>query len=101
MILYNITYNVEKDIEADWIEWIKSVHIPKIMTTGYFSSVRLFRLLNIEDDGTTYSIQLMTDTIEKIQDFLDISAHSLAAEHNLRYKNKHVAFQTVLQELDL
>jgi len=101
MILYNITYNIEKDIEADWIDWMRVIHIPKMMNTGYFSSVRLFRLLNIEDDGSTYSIQLTKDTIEKIQEFLDKSAHTLAAEHNFRYKNKHVAFQTVLQELEL
>jgi hypothetical protein len=101
MILYNITYNIEKDIEADWIDWMKVVYIPKIMNTGYFSSVRFFRLLKIEDEGSTYSVQLMTHTIELIQEFLDKSAHTLAEDHNLRYKNKHVAFQTVLQELDL
>lgn len=101
MILYNITYNIDKDIEADWIAWMKAVYIPKIMNTGYFSSVRFFRLLNIEDEGSTYSVQLMTGTLELIQEFLDKSAHHLAEEHNYRYKNKHVAFQTVLQELDL
>lgn len=101
MILYNITYNIEKDIEIDWIDWIRAVHIPKIMDTGYFSSVRLFRLLNVDDEGSTYSVQLMSDTIEQIQEFLDNSAHTLANEHNFRYRNKHVAFQTVLQELDI
>lgn len=101
MILYNITYNIEKDIETDWIDWIKTVYIPKIMNTGYFSSVRFFRLLNIDDEGSTYSVQLMANTLELIQEFLDTSAHTLAEEHNFRYKNKHVAFQTVLQEIDL
>jgi len=101
MILYNITYNIEKGIEADWIDWIRAVHIPKIMDTGYFSSVRLFRLLNVDDEGSTYSVQLISDTIEQIQEFLDNSAHTLANEHNFRYRNKHVAFQTVLQELDI
>lgn len=101
MILYNITYNIEKDIEADWLNWMKVVHIPKMLNTGYFSSVKLFRLLNIEDEGSTFSLQLMSNTIEQIQEFLDKSAHTLANEHNLRYKNKHVAFQTVLQELEL
>jgi len=101
MILYNITYNIEKDIEVDWLEWMKIVHIPKIMVTGYFSSVKLFRLLNISDEGTTYSLQFMSESLEKVQEFLEVSAPLLAEEHNSRYKNKHVAFRTVLQELDL
>lgn len=101
MILYNITYNVEREIESDWLEWMKTIHIPKMMDTGYFSSVQLFKLLNIEDTGTTYSLQFMSDTLEKIKDFLENSAQLLAEEHNSRYKNKHVAFRTVLQEMDL
>jgi hypothetical protein len=101
MILYNITYNIDKDIEHEWIEWMKTVYIPKIKNTGYFSSVRFFRLLNVDDEGSTYSVQLMTKNLELIQEYLDKSAHTLAEEHNSRYKNKHVAFQTVLQELDL
>jgi hypothetical protein len=101
MILYNITYNIEGDIESDWLEWMKMVHIPRMMHTGYFVSVQLFRLLNVEDTGITYSLQFMSDTLEKIQDFLENSAQLLAEEHNKRYKNKHVAFRTVLQEVDL
>jgi hypothetical protein len=101
MFLYNITYNIEREIESDWLEWMKTIHIPKIMDTGYFISVQLFKLLNIEDAGTTYSLQFMSDTLEKIQDFLENSAQLLAEEHNNRYKNKHVAFRTVLQEMDL
>jgi len=101
MILYNITYNIEKDIESDWLDWMKIVHIPKMMTTGYFSSVRLYKLLNIEDEGSTFSLQFMSDSLEKIQRFLEKSAQLLAEEHNNRYKNKHVAFRTVLQEMEL
>jgi hypothetical protein len=101
MILYNITYNIEKEIIKDWLGWMKIVHIPKIMATGCFSSVKLYKLLNVRDEGDTYSLQFTSDSLEKIQGFLEKDAPSLAEEHNLRYKNKHVAFRTVLQELDL
>ena len=70
MILYNITYNIEKDIESDWLEWIKTVYLPKIMASGYFTSVRLYKLLKVEDVGTTYSIQFMSENLDKIQEFL-------------------------------
>lgn len=101
MILYNVTYNIEQEIEEDWIGWMKIVHIPKIMATGFFSSVRLYRLLNVEDEGTTFSLQFMTDSLDKVQDFLEYAAQPLAYEHNTRYKNKHIAFRTVLKEIEL
>jgi hypothetical protein len=101
MILYNITYNIENEIETDWMGWMKIVHIPKIMASGFFSSVRMYKLLNIEDAGSTYSLQFMSDTLEKVQEFLEESAQLFAQEHNQRYKDKHVAFRTVLQEVEL
>jgi hypothetical protein len=101
MILYNVTYNIENDIAADWIGWMKIVHIPKIMSTGYFSSVRLYKLLNAEEEGLTFSLQFTADSLENLQDFLEHSAQTLAQDHNIRYKNKHVAFRTVLEEVEL
>ena len=101
MILYNITYNIDSDIEGEWIDWMKSDHIPKMMNTGYFSSVRFFRLLKVDDEGSTFSVQFMADSLELIQEFLEKSAQTLAEEHIFKYKDRHVAFQTVLQELDL
>jgi hypothetical protein len=101
MILYNITYNIDEDIEFEWLDWMRIVHVPKIMDTGCFTSVKLYKLLNIEDAGSTYSLQFMSETLEKTQEFLEKSAQLLAEEHNIRYKNKHVAFRTVLQEVEL
>lgn len=101
MVLYNITYNLDGDIESDWLDWMKRNHIPRMLATGYFISVRLYRLLNVEDEGSTYSLQLMCESLEKVQVYLEQKAHELAREHNERYKNKHVAFRTVLQEVEL
>ena len=29
MILYNVTVNIDKDVEQDWINWMKNTHIPE------------------------------------------------------------------------
>ena len=101
MILYNITYNIEKEVEARWLDWIRSEYIPKMKGTGCFRSVRFFQLLNVQDEGSTYSLQFMTDSLDTMQQFLDKHAYRMAEEHNIHFKDKHVAFQTVLQELEL
>ena len=99
MLLYNLTVNIEHDVETSWKEWIKGVYIPKVMGTGYFSSVKMYRL--IEDPNSndaTYSIQFFSDTMQNIEKFLKDDAPLLAAEHQHRFQHKHVAFRTVLQE---
>ena len=35
MILYNVTVNIDTDVEEDWIEWMKETHIPEVMKTGF------------------------------------------------------------------
>jgi hypothetical protein len=101
MILYNITYNIDKNIEKEWLNWMKNFHIPKIITTGHFTSVKLYRLLNVPDEGVTFSVQFYTQSLDLLQEYIEKSAPIHAAEHNTRYKDMHVAFQTVLQEMDL
>jgi len=101
MILYNITYNIDKKVEKEWLNWMKSTHIPKIKTTGLFKSVKLYRLLNVPDEGVTYSVQFFAQNLDLFQEYIEKSAPIHAAELNARYKDLHVAFQTVLQELDL
>ena len=34
-ILYNVTVSIDKDVEKEWLEWMKKVHIPDVMRTGF------------------------------------------------------------------
>jgi len=99
MFLYNITYKIDKPIEQDWLDWMRVLYVPKMMATGYFHSYKMYKLLHIEDDGVTYSFQFSANSISDIQQFLEKDAKLLEEEHNLRYRNRHVAFRTVLQEV--
>jgi hypothetical protein len=101
MFLYNITYNIDSDIEDHWLVWMKQVHLPSVMATGYFSDFKFYRLLNVKDEGRTYSAQFFTNDLKKLEDYLHKDAPLLMEEHNQRYRHKHVAFRTVLQEVEL
>jgi len=100
MYLYNITYNIDRDIEDHWIEWMKRIHLPKIMATGYFESYKFYRLLNVMEEGVTYSAQFFAANLSEIEEYLEKEAPLLIEEHNQKYRHKHVAFRTVLQEVD-
>jgi len=36
MILYNVTVKIMKPLEAEWLKWMKEVHIPDVINTGLF-----------------------------------------------------------------
>ena len=101
MILYNITFNVERDIEADWINWMNDNYFKYVLGTDLFFDVKLFRLLTeTENDGITYSVQFFTDTLEKANIYLEKYAKRIVEEHNEAFKYKHVSFMTLLESVD-
>src|SRR5687767_11376497 len=100
MLLYNVTVGIDKDIEMEWLAWMKEKHIPDVMRTGMFVSSKIYKVLHDQDDGTTsYSVQYIAKSIDHIQQYLEAYGPALAEEHRQRYLHKHVAFRTLLEEV--
>ncbi|MEL7223121.1 MAG: DUF4286 family protein [Bacteroidota bacterium] len=101
MILYNVTINIDFAVEEEWKQWMKDVHIPKVLATGAFISNKMYKLLNEVPDatGATYSVQYLCENMALLDGYINNFAPALAKEHVDRYANKHVAFRTVLEEV--
>src|SRR6187551_3718358 len=100
MLLYNITVGVDLDIENEWVSWMKEVHMPAVMGTGLFVDSKMYKVLQDNDEGTvSYSVQYFAPSIDNVQQYLEVYGPKLIQEHRQRYLNKHVAFQTLLEEI--
>ena len=100
MFLYNVTVNVQKDVEENWLQWMKDHHIPKVLETGLFKRHKVFKLLlNDDSGGSNYSIQYFVENRELLDKYLEHHAPELRAEHQNKYESKVVAFRTLLQEV--
>lgn len=97
MIIYNITNNVENDIKEEWLNWMKTVHIPDVMKTGYFIENMICKVLINEEQGTTYSVQYTCADIRDYEEYKQLHAPRLQKEVALKYGNKVVAFRTLLE----
>jgi hypothetical protein len=62
MLLYNVTLIIEEDIAAEWLKWMKEIHIPEVMETGKFVSNRLLKVLDSPNEGVTYCAQYVAET---------------------------------------
>jgi hypothetical protein len=100
MLLYNVTVGVDKDIETEWLQWMKTKHIPDVLKTGMFVNYKIYKVLHDQDDGTiSFSVQYFARSIENVQQYLEVFAPMLIEEHKRRFANKHVAFRTLLEEV--
>jgi hypothetical protein len=100
MIIYNVTVKIEKDLAYAWLDWMKSTHIPDVLNTGCFINYRILKVLVEEEDGETYTIQYKANHMEDILKYQDKFAAELQKEHTERFKDKFVAFRTLLEELE-
>ena len=102
MILYNITFNIEPEIQQEWLAWMKKYYFPYILSTKLFADLKIYRLLNeIENQGITYSIQFFSDSLENVNTYLEEYASNIVAEHNEAFKHRHVSFMTILEHVEL
>ena len=100
MFLYNTTIGIDLEIENEWIQYMKEVHIPAVMSTGMFVAHKMYKVLHDEGDGTvSYSVQYFATTIFNVQQYLEKYGVKLVEEHRMRFMNRHVVFQTLLEEI--
>jgi hypothetical protein len=100
MLLYNVTIGIDKDVEKEWLRYMREKHIPDEMKTGMFVTHKMYKVLHDQDDGTiSYSIQYFAESIEQINQYLEVFAPVLVEQHKKRFANRHVAFRTLLEEV--
>jgi hypothetical protein len=98
MILYNVTVNIDDSVHDEWLAWMKSKHIPDVLATGLFTDNKIFRITNLEEgEGNTYSIQYFCNSMDDYERYQNEFAPKIQAEHSERYKDKFVAFRTIME----
>jgi hypothetical protein len=100
MILYNVTVSIDPDIGEDWLQWMRSTHIPDVMATGCFLESRISRIHGEEEGGLTYSIMYLCPSQEKMDEYGEMHAPLLQKDHTERYAGRFAAFRTFLSVIE-
>lgn len=98
MILYNVTIKINQVLEKEWLNWMRTVHIPDVLKTGSFEEHKICKILHEEEDGgVTYAFQYFCKDMTTFQAYQAKYAKALQQEHADRYKNQYVAFRTLME----
>lgn len=100
MFIYNVTVNVSEDVHQDWLQWMKNVHIADVMKTGCFVDSQILKVLYVQDEGHTYSIQYRFLEMADMERYQTEFSADLQAAHKNRFDEKYVAFRTILEVID-
>jgi hypothetical protein len=100
MVLYNVTVSIDREMEADWLAWMRKTHIPQVMETGCFLECRMSKIQGEEDGGSAYSCLYLAPTSDKLEEYHTKYAPALQEDHALRYGGKFAAFRTFLTVIE-
>ncbi|MHB1921139.1 MAG: DUF4286 family protein [Chitinophagaceae bacterium] len=98
MFIYNVTIQVGRRIQLQWLDWTKKVYIPEILATGTFHDFRICELLEQENpDGITYAIQFFSDSLENYQTFQKEYAGVIQEKARRLFGQNSIGFCTLMK----
>ena len=100
MILYNVTVSIDPEISQEWLQWMRSKHIPDVMATNCFKESRLSRIQGEEEGGVTYSVMYLCPSEELMNEYQNIHAPALQKDHADKYSGRFAAFRTFLHVIE-
>lgn len=97
-IVYNVTTKVAHAIVQDWLLWMKTHHIPKVLDTGCFINATILKLKDIdEEDGITYAIQYYAAEAKDYETYQTKFADALRQETVDKWGSQFIAFRTIME----
>jgi hypothetical protein len=97
MYIYNVTINVQEDVHDEWLQWMKTEHIPEMLNTGKFTKALMTKVMVKEEmGGITYSVQYRTESKEMLRRYYEENAQEMRGKSKV-FEGKFVAFRTELE----
>jgi very-short-patch-repair endonuclease len=101
MLIYNVTIKADNSIADVWLQWLLNEHIPEVMNTNCFSSYKVVRLLEIDDnEGPTYAIQYTAESKADYNRYIELHAPLLRQKSIDKWGNAFIAFRSLMEVVE-
>ncbi|MBL0884311.1 MAG: DUF4286 family protein [Chitinophagaceae bacterium] len=98
MYIYNVTIQLAWSIHEDWLQWMKTKHIPEVMATGCFTDFRFVRVLEMDEtEGPTYATQYFANNKEDYDRYIEHYSTALRKDALDVWGNQFVGFRSLMQ----
>ncbi|MCD7931729.1 MAG: DUF4286 family protein [Tannerellaceae bacterium] len=101
MIVYNITFHVDKEVLDDYLAYMKNEFIPRAASCGFLHRPCLRKVMYTpEEEGASYAVQFHVKNVETLNLWLEQEGKNMHAELTGKFGNKIAGFTTLLEEID-
>tara|TARA_B100001758_G_C18330180_1_gene568348 strand:+ start:682 stop:993 length:312 start_codon:yes stop_codon:yes gene_type:complete len=97
MVIYKVIIHIQKNIEKEWISWMKKEHIPEIMALNIFKNSKLFKILNVRNlNFKSYCIEYHCESIDDYNNYQKNHAKKIQKKHSKKYEGLFTAERLIL-----
>jgi len=101
MVLYVVNVSVKKEMQEEWLEWMKQVHIPNVINTGYFNKADIYTIILPAKGGDeiSFSVQYQSESYEKFMSYTVKEAKRLQKEHKEKFGDRITVERIVFEKI--
>ena len=97
MVIYKVIIHIQKEIEPDWLSWMKKEHVPEIMSLNIFMKSKIFQILHPKKhDLKSYCIEYHCNSINDYDKYKNNYAKSIQKKHSEKYKGQFNAKRLII-----
>lgn len=85
MLTYQVKIKVDKAIEGQWLQWMKSSHVPDVIGTGL---IRSFQILKSTTESQLYHFHYHFNSLEDYRHYEKHYAPKLKAHPQEKFPNQ-------------
>ena len=98
MIIYSVSIIIDADIEGEWIDWMKRVHVPDVVRTGCFSECHIHKVIESGATEPSYVMQYNCPSLEVYHRYQRDFAPALQKEHSDKFAGHFHGVRQLLEE---
>ncbi len=100
MIIYNTTFDIDKDILHDSLTYLKKVYIPEAINSGLLTLPCLRRIMHVSEEGENFAVQFHVKDITTLNYWLNNEGSIINQGLIKRFGDKITGFTTLMEEID-
>jgi hypothetical protein len=99
MIIYSVTITVDAEIESEWFNWMRRIHVPDVVRTGCFIECRICKVIESDSADPSYVMQYHCRSLDEYHRYRDNFAAALQKEHSDRFTGRFRGARQLLEEI--
>jgi len=101
MIIYNVTKQVSWTVHEEWLEWLRTEHLPQMEVSELFDFCQVVKLLELDDvAGPTYAIQYYASFSSEADDYRRRLLADTRTQETGRWGEMVYSFSTMMEVIN-